>query len=322
MTRPSSDAPLKWDLFVTSGIPTVTPDPPPGEKRRFFSPISSTLIYGKRDAVLVDTFMTVDQNEVLADWIKGSGKNLTTIYVTHGHGDHWFGIGALLERFPGARALASPGVVNMMKEQSPEGLKSWWQARLPGQIPERVVIAEELAGSVIKLEGQDLVAVEVGHTDTHDTTVLHVPAIGLVVAGDAAYNGVHQLLAESNPQKRREWIAALDKIESLKPRAVDCGTQAARERRQSANTRGDSAVHSRLRRDRRDRQDAARTLRPDVEAASAAHERQCAVDVGAGDQGLTVANQDVVPIRAPCDTAPPREPRILRIRPAPLLVAR
>jgi glyoxylase-like metal-dependent hydrolase (beta-lactamase superfamily II) len=56
-----------------------------------------------------------------------------------------------------------------------------------------------------------------------DTTVLHVPAIGLVVAGDAAYNGVHQLLSESNPQKRREWIAALDKIEALKPRAVVAG---------------------------------------------------------------------------------------------------
>jgi len=222
MTEPSSAGPLIWDLFVTTGVPTVTPDPPPGEKRRFFSPISSTLIYGKRDAVLVDTFMTVDQNDVLTDWVKGSGKNLTAIYITHGHGDHWFGIGALLERFPGARAVASPAVVKMMKEYSPEVLKPWHK-RLPGQIPEQVVIAEELAGNVIELEGHDLVAVEVGHTDTHDTTVLHVPSIGLVVAGDAAYNGVHQLLAESNQQKRREWIAALDKIESLKPRAVIAG---------------------------------------------------------------------------------------------------
>jgi hypothetical protein len=73
---------LKWDLLLTSGIPTVTPDPPPGEKRRFFSPISSTLIYGKRDVVLVDTFMAVDQNDVLPDWISGSAKDLTTIYVT------------------------------------------------------------------------------------------------------------------------------------------------------------------------------------------------------------------------------------------------
>jgi len=65
-----------------------------------------------------------------------------------------------------------------------------------------------------------LVAVELGHTDTDYTTCLHVPSIGLVVAGDAAYNDVHLYLAESNAQTRQEWIAALDKIESLNPRAV------------------------------------------------------------------------------------------------------
>src|SRR5258708_39800620 len=96
MTEPSSDAPLKWDLFVTSGIPTVTPDPPPGERRRFFSPISSTLIYGRRDGVLVDTFMAVDQNDVLADWRKDSRKNLIAIYATHVQGDHWLVLEALL----------------------------------------------------------------------------------------------------------------------------------------------------------------------------------------------------------------------------------
>ena len=84
------DIPLNWDVFVTPGIPTVSNDLPPGEKRRMWSPISSTLIYGKRDAVLVDTFITVEQADVLVDWVKGSGNNLTTIYTTHGHGDHFF----------------------------------------------------------------------------------------------------------------------------------------------------------------------------------------------------------------------------------------
>jgi glyoxylase-like metal-dependent hydrolase (beta-lactamase superfamily II) len=92
-----------------------------------------------------------------------------------------------------------------------------------GTDSQRLVIAEELDGNVIKLEGHDLNVVEVGHTDTHDTTVLHVPALGLVVAGDAAYNRVHQLLSETDAQKRRQWIAALDKVESLKPRTVIAG---------------------------------------------------------------------------------------------------
>jgi len=212
---------LHWDVFVTPGIPIVTRDKPPGIRETFFQAMASTLIYGVRDAVLVDAFMTVEQAGTLADWVAARGRNLTSIYITHGHGDHWFGVGTLLERFPDARVVATPNTVRTMRQNgSPEALERVWKASFPGQIPDRLVIAEELEGHVIDLEGQDLVAVELGHTDTDDTTCLHVPSIGLVVAGDAAYNDVHLYLAESNPQTRREWIAALDRIESLNPRAV------------------------------------------------------------------------------------------------------
>jgi hypothetical protein len=61
------------------------------------------------------------------------------------------------------------------------------------------------------------VSVPLGHTDTDNTTCLHVPSVGLVVAGDAAYNDVHLYLAGSNPDTRREWISALDTIELSTP---------------------------------------------------------------------------------------------------------
>jgi glyoxylase-like metal-dependent hydrolase (beta-lactamase superfamily II) len=186
--------------------------------------MSSTLISGKRDAVLVDAFITVAQAGALADWVAASGKNLTTIYATHGHGDHFFGASTVLERFPRARIVATPDIVKIMRQQaSPQFLASFWNARFPGQISDHLVIAEELNGNVIDLEGHDLVAVPLGHTDIENTTCLHVPSIGLVVAGDAAYNGVHLHLAESNAQTRREWIAALGTIEALNPSAVIAG---------------------------------------------------------------------------------------------------
>jgi glyoxylase-like metal-dependent hydrolase (beta-lactamase superfamily II) len=217
----TGDLPLNWDVFMTPGIPIVTSDMPPGVKEVYFQAMASTLIYGMRDAVLVDAFMSVKQANALADWVAASGKNLKTIYLTHAHGDHWFGVGTILERFPNARAVATPDVVRLMRHQaSPEFLESFWKAGFPGQIPDRPVIAEELKGNVIDLEGHDLGAVELGHTDTDHTTCLNVPSVGLVVAGDAAYNDVHLYLAESNAQTRREWISALDKIESLNPRAV------------------------------------------------------------------------------------------------------
>jgi glyoxylase-like metal-dependent hydrolase (beta-lactamase superfamily II) len=224
-TTPEQDTPeaaaLNWQVFVTPGIPIVTPDRPPGIRETYFQAMASTLIYGIRDAVLVDAFMTIEQANALADWVASKGKNLTTIYITHGHGDHWFGVGTLLERFPNARVVATPNTVKVMRQNaSPERLHGGWEAAFPGQIPDNLVIAEELKGNVIDLEGHELVVVELGHTDTDYTTCLNVPSIGLVVAGDAAYNDVHLYLVESNAQKRQEWIVALDKIESLNPRAV------------------------------------------------------------------------------------------------------
>jgi glyoxylase-like metal-dependent hydrolase (beta-lactamase superfamily II) len=218
------DIALSWDVLVMAGIPTVASDLAPGTKQLMWSPISSTLISGKRDSVLVDTFITVEQAHILVDWVAASSKNMTTIYVTHGHGDHFFGIGALLDRFPNAKAAAPPDVVKLMRQQaSPEVLANFWNPLFPGEIPDRLVIAEELKRNVIDLEGHDLLVVEVGHTDTDRTTCLHVPSVGLVVAGDVAYNDVHLYLAESNAQTRREWITALDEMESLNPRAVIAG---------------------------------------------------------------------------------------------------
>ena len=216
----SQAEPLKWDVFVTPGIPIAMAERPAGVRETYFQAMASTLIYGTRDALLVDAFMTVEQATALADWVASKKKNLTTIYITHGHGDHWFGVGTILKRFPDARVVATRDTVNVMQgNASPQGLAAWG-AGFPGQIPQNLVMAEELEGNVIELEGRELVVVELGHTDTDATTCLHVPSIGLVVAGDAAYNDVHLYLVESSAQKRQEWIAALDKIESLRPRAV------------------------------------------------------------------------------------------------------
>jgi len=216
----SQSEPLKWEVFVTPGIPIAQAQRPEGVDETLFQAMASTLIYGTRDAVLVDAFMTVKQATALADWVASKHKNLTTIYITHGHGDHWFGVGTVLERFPHARVVATPNTIKVMQgNASPQGLAAW-EAGFPGQIPEKLVMAEELSGNVIDLEGHDLIAVELGHTDTDHTTCLHVPSLGLVVAGDAAYNDVHLYLVESDGAKRQEWLAALDKIEALHPRAV------------------------------------------------------------------------------------------------------
>ncbi|MGU3292893.1 MBL fold metallo-hydrolase [Williamsia sp. M5A3_1d] len=215
---------LSYELHVAPSIPTAIPDLPPGLDRRWWSPITSTLISGESDALLVDPPMTVEQARALADWVAAGGKNLTTIYITHGHGDHWFGLSTLLERFPGARAIATPAVLAHARKQSaPEFVESFWRSRFPGQIPDHLALPEAVSGTTFELEGEQIRIVELGHTDTDDTTALHVPSIGLVVAGDAAYNDVHLYLAESPAEGRQAWTAALDTLDSLAPVSVVAG---------------------------------------------------------------------------------------------------
>jgi glyoxylase-like metal-dependent hydrolase (beta-lactamase superfamily II) len=159
----------------------------------------------------------------VGDWIEDSGKTLTHIYATHGHGDHWFGTDLLLQRFPGAIPYATDATIAKMHQQATEGRAQMWDVDFPGQIPPSPVVYQPVGADGFELEGQRLLAIEVGHTDTDNTTVLHVPSIGLVVAGDAAYNGVHQYLLESRGGGIDAWLAAIDIVEALRPRAVVAG---------------------------------------------------------------------------------------------------
>jgi glyoxylase-like metal-dependent hydrolase (beta-lactamase superfamily II) len=219
----SESSGLEYRVFTVKR-PGLGRDVPPGYESLMWVANSATLIAGARDAVLVDTFLTIDHGAELADQVAATGKNLTHIYITHGHGDHFFGINALKDRFPGVKAVAPAAVVERMATQfEPEIMDGIFRRVFPGQIPDDPGIAEGLDEASIELEGHSLIPIETGYSDTPDSTSLHVPSIGLIVAGDVVYNGIHPYLAETNTQTRLEWIAGLDKLEALAPRDVVAG---------------------------------------------------------------------------------------------------
>jgi len=213
---------LSYDVFVN--------DPPPqdgllpnGEPKRF-SPMASTLIYGSEDAVLTDPGLTDDQARALGDWVAAKGRNLTDIFITHGHGDHWFAAGLLAERF-GARVVASAGTIAQM-HGNVAARPLLWDKLYAGLIPPSPVTAVAVPGNRFTLEGHDLAIVEVGPTDCADSTVLHIPDLGLVVAGDVIYNGVHMYLAQSTAVGGfGPWRDAIGMVEALEPRHIVCGHQ-------------------------------------------------------------------------------------------------
>ena len=168
-----------------------------------WDPITSTLIYGEYDAVLVDPLTTVAEATALAHWVALHHRNLTTIYITHGHFDHFFGLSVLLDHFPDAKAIATPESIELINKTSPE-LARFAQSLFPGQFPAKIIAPEPYPDDTFTLEGHELRIIKQGRTDTIDSTSLHVPSIDLVVGGDVLYNQCHMFVGDTTPESRDE----------------------------------------------------------------------------------------------------------------------
>jgi glyoxylase-like metal-dependent hydrolase (beta-lactamase superfamily II) len=209
---------------LTARRPGVTRDLPPGNPDLRWVANSATLIHGDTDAVLVDTFTSIEHNELLVDWVRDHGRDLKYIVITHGHGDHFFGIKQLLEAFPGARAIASPGAAAASRQQGrAEYIETFWNRLFPGQIPQPQVFPEPTESACFDVEGHTFELLDAGFTDTADSNVLWVPDLRLLVAGDVAYNEIHMYTAETTAASRSEWIATLRRLEALDPAHVVAG---------------------------------------------------------------------------------------------------
>ena len=134
----------------------------------------------------------------------------------------------------------------MEAQNDPKFRADFWDRVFPGQLPAGEVDVTVVDERGFELDGVALVPVEVGHTDTDATTMLHVPEMGLLVAGDVVYNGVHLYLTESGGVTGiDEWLAALDTAENLNPATVIAGHKAPRRIRHPLADPGDAALPDR-----------------------------------------------------------------------------
>ncbi|NBD23060.1 MBL fold metallo-hydrolase [Paenibacillus sp. T1] len=201
---------------------SLTRNLPEGNEELQWVSNTAVLIYGEKDAVLVDTFITIEHNQKLIDWIKSFNRNLTYIYITHGHGDHFFGIKQIIEAFPHVKAIATAGTVQECFKQE-KMIEGFWDKLFPNQIPQPQVIPDVMDTNFFELEGHRFEIIEAGFTDTANTTTLWIPDIQLLEAGDVVYNGIHQYLAETTESTRHDWIQAIDRLIQLNPQYVIVG---------------------------------------------------------------------------------------------------
>ena len=196
--------------------------PYPGLETGTFPPSSSTLVSGPTEVVLIDAQYLKDDVRELGDLIERTGKTLTTIYITHAHPDHYLGIGPLKERFPEARCIALPHVVEAIPGAMAEYAELWEMMFGDTSVPYGA-LPDPFEGDTLYVDGSPLRIIEVKQADVHPTTIVHIPEIDVVVAGDAIYNEIHPMLGLSTPEEWSDWLETVDLVESLNPRMIVAG---------------------------------------------------------------------------------------------------
>ena len=185
---------------------------------------TSTLISGDRSAILVDALLTTSEGERLAAWVQETGKRPHAIFVTHGHGDHFFGAGPVLDAFPDAKLMAcDQQVVDEARHQTTPKVMAGWNSRFAGQFSQSPVVPTLTSSQKFDLEGNPVLFRTIGGADGALATIVHVPDMRIICSGDIVYNNIHMWLWNSTPGSREEWLASLDAVAALKPTTVITG---------------------------------------------------------------------------------------------------
>ena len=181
--------------------------------------VNSTMIIGERDILLIDPQFSLSEAHKLAAEILESKKRLATIYSTHAHPDHLFGLAVLKQAFPEARIVALPATVNAAKTGWPARQKFWvatYGNNIPGPEP---VLPEELAEPVLTLEGEQFpITGGMQGADGPGNSFVWIPSLRAVITGDIVFD--HVYFGVPRPEPRQNWEKTIAQIAALKPAIV------------------------------------------------------------------------------------------------------
>jgi glyoxylase-like metal-dependent hydrolase (beta-lactamase superfamily II) len=187
--------------------------------------VDAVLVTGEKEALLIDAAFTLADAHRIVAAVLDSGKKLTTVYVTHAHPDHYFGLGVIKQAFPEAKLVALPETVADINKTSKAKVDQW-KPMYGANLTDAPVVPEPLKGNTLTLEGETLNITGNVQGDDPRNSYVWIPQLKAVVAGDIIYNGVHVWTAETNAAARKAWLGTLDKIAALKPEIVVAGHKA------------------------------------------------------------------------------------------------
>lgn len=187
-------------------------------------PSTSSLIWDDGGGcVLIDCLITTTEAAGLVEWIKARGRMPDLVYITHPHADHMMGLSTIVEAFPNASPIALADSIAAMEGQISEAAMQAWSSFFPNQLPASPIAPKAMSGTTFAIGKAVATVMPVGYTDTDRSTVVHVPELSLIVAGDVVYNDTHMWLQGSTPATRANWLNALDRVGELGATTIIAG---------------------------------------------------------------------------------------------------
>jgi glyoxylase-like metal-dependent hydrolase (beta-lactamase superfamily II) len=186
--------------------------------------VNSTILTGERSALLIDAQFTLADARKVANAVAGTNKELTTVYVTHAHPDHYFGFPAIKERFPNARLVALPATVAEI-EKTWQAKVNEWRPKYNDAITSTPVVPERITENALDIDGQKVEIVGGVQGDDENNSYLWIPSIRTAIAGDIVFDGIFPWTAETTPDARKAWSETIDRIAANKPDRVVPGHQ-------------------------------------------------------------------------------------------------
>jgi glyoxylase-like metal-dependent hydrolase (beta-lactamase superfamily II) len=187
--------------------------------------VASVIVIGKNDAVLIDAQWTLSNAHRVVAEIQETGKNLTTIYVTHAHPDHYFGLGPIADAFPQARVIALPSVARTINKQFFGKTEYWEEVIGKFNVPRKVVNIEPLEKDYFELEGKRIDIIQEVMGDLKYNTVVWIPSIKTFYGSDVLFNQAHPFTCEVTAEERQQWIKELERFEKMGAEVVIPGHQ-------------------------------------------------------------------------------------------------
>ena len=188
--------------------------------------VNSTLVYGEKEAMVIDAgFTRADALRIAANVID-SGKQLTTIYVSQADPDYYFGVETLKEFFPQADVVTTPAVLEKLSSKM-AGKLAFWSPKMGANAPRKPVVPRAIEGNILKLEGQ---TIEIRGTTgiLANRPYAWIPSIKAVVGNIGVFGNMHVWTADTQTAaERAAWIAQLDEMSALKPELVVPGHMSA-----------------------------------------------------------------------------------------------